>query len=162
MDALLNYSPVGVRIFTAVSALFYTAAGITNLAIASLYTVGVVGLYAVILGVLTLVCEFSPFGLSVLMTSLPLLGEYKFRGYMYLGMALLLFGREMHWIGQLAASLMLLSGIASVAMHYICAPLQRYSMGYGEANNPAARDRYHHTGDPESGDVGEGDYGEIR
>ncbi|KAF4644371.1 hypothetical protein TGRH88_013640 [Toxoplasma gondii] len=129
-DSLWERVPLLVRVFTAGSAFVLCCAGVVNVALPVCYTTGVVGLALVCAGVVALLCEFSPYGLNVLMGVCPLLGEYFFRGVVYLLVGLLPLGKEMSWLGRLAGSLMLLSGAANIAVH-LALPAAVY---YGPAN----------------------------
>ncbi|PFH32169.1 hypothetical protein BESB_021100 [Besnoitia besnoiti] len=75
--------PLLVRVFTASSATALCFAGVVNLAMPACYTTGIVGLALICFGIVGLLCEFSPYGLNVLMGLCPLLGEYSFRGVLY-------------------------------------------------------------------------------
>lgn len=75
---------MGVRIFTASSALLMMVGNIATVAAPANYTNCIVSLYLIGLATISLLCEFSPYGLSVLMGVCPLLGEYLFRGILYI------------------------------------------------------------------------------
>ncbi|CBZ51051.1 conserved hypothetical protein [Neospora caninum Liverpool] len=122
--------PLLVRVFTAGSAFALCCAGVINVALPVCYTTCILGLALIGFGIVALLCEFSPYGLNVLMGVCPLLGEYFFRGVIYLLVGLLPLGKEMSWFGRLAGSLMILSGAANIAVH-IALPAAVY---YGPAN----------------------------
>lgn len=84
MDSFLEGLPLGVRIFTASSALLMMVGNIATVAAPANYTNCIVSLYLIGLATISLLCEFSPYGLSVLMGVCPLLGEYLFRGILYI------------------------------------------------------------------------------
>lgn len=84
MDAILERLPLGVRLYTAASAVLLMVGSVVNVAAPACYTDGIVSLYLIGLSTLTLLCEFSPYGLNVLMGVCPLLGEYLFRGLLYI------------------------------------------------------------------------------
>eukprot|EP00922_Rhytidocystis_sp_ex-Travisia-forbesii_P018902 GHVS01028070.1.p1 GENE.GHVS01028070.1~~GHVS01028070.1.p1 ORF type:complete len:118 (+),score=6.71 GHVS01028070.1:294-647(+) len=74
---LVDRCPLILRIFTSCSALCFGASAITNFIISFRYlgyTPAIVNLIGFFFSVVALVCEFSPFGLNVLMAAVPCLG----------------------------------------------------------------------------------------
>ncbi|PHJ15908.1 transmembrane protein [Cystoisospora suis] len=118
-DTFLDRIPLLVRLFTAGSGVCLCIAGIVNLSLPACYTTAIVSLGLIFSGVVAILCEFSPYGLSVLMILCPLLGEYFFRGFLYIIVGLLPLGKEMAWIGRFSGCLMLLSGVANVGVHFM-------------------------------------------
>lgn len=84
MDFLMDRLPLGVRLFTAASALILMVGSIASVAAPADYTSCIVSLYLICFSSICLLCEFSPYGLNVLMGICPLLGEYFFRGLLYI------------------------------------------------------------------------------
>eukprot|EP00921_Rhytidocystis_pertsovi_P014931 GHVQ01023947.1.p1 GENE.GHVQ01023947.1~~GHVQ01023947.1.p1 ORF type:complete len:164 (-),score=5.65 GHVQ01023947.1:287-778(-) len=160
---VLQYSPLAVRMFTAVSAGLYSLAGFTNLLHASHsvgYTAGIVSVYAIIFGAVAVMSEFSPYGLHLLMTAMPFLGEYRSRGILYCCVGLLLLGPEMQWFGWVGSILMIISGLFNILMHYLN-PLQSASAyaGYDHPNTMSQQSLYRSY--PEDVEGG-GDYDQMR
>lgn len=83
MESLVDRLPLGVRLFTAASAFILMIGSIASVAAPADYTSCIVCLYLICFSSVCLLCEFSPYGLNVLMGVCPLLGEYFFRGVLY-------------------------------------------------------------------------------
>lgn len=135
-EALWEHVPLYVRLFTAGSAATLCVCGLVNVAVPACYTTAVMGLCLLLFGVVVLLCEFSPYGLNVLMGLCPLLGEYFFRGILYLLVGLLPLGKEMSPIGRIAGACMLLSGAANIALHLLLPAALEY-------HHPEARSAAH-------------------
>eukprot|EP00386_Alphamonas_edax_P013307 GDKI01041137.1.p1 GENE.GDKI01041137.1~~GDKI01041137.1.p1 ORF type:complete len:157 (-),score=38.24 GDKI01041137.1:166-636(-) len=147
MQNVIENAPLILRMVTAAGAILYSLSGIFHVFGASMYTVGVVGFYAFVLGLLSLVCEFSPLGLNKLLQLMPFLGEYRGRGILYAAMGLLTLGSEFGVMGQSGGFILLLSGIASLVMHYY-GPDMSGSVAYsGDAAGPGTAFRRYDDGE---------------
>lgn len=127
MDTFLEGLPLGVRIFTASSALLLMVGNIATVAAPPNYTSCIVSLYLICFATLCLLCEFSPYGLNVLLGVCPLLGEYFFRGLLYILVGLLPLGIDT--LGLWSGVLMIISGILNIVIHALL-PVQSYTF-YG-------------------------------
>eukprot|EP00922_Rhytidocystis_sp_ex-Travisia-forbesii_P018901 GHVS01028068.1.p1 GENE.GHVS01028068.1~~GHVS01028068.1.p1 ORF type:complete len:162 (+),score=14.73 GHVS01028068.1:294-779(+) len=137
---LVDRCPLILRIFTSCSALCFGASAITNFIISFRYlgyTPAIVNLIGFFFSVVALVCEFSPFGLNVLMAAVPCLGEYRHRGILYFCVGFLTLGREMKWFGVVSGIFMILSGALNVLMHHVSSITPR-SSSYGEVRSPGS------------------------
>lgn len=151
MDAFLEGLPLGVRIFTASSALLLMIGSIATVAAATGYTNCIVSIYIIGFATLSLLCEFSPYGLNVLMGVCPLLGEYFFRGVLYILVGLLPLGIDT--LGLWSGISMIISGLLNIIIHALL-PVHPYTF-YGRRASDAGEDeesRFHD--DPEAEEIG--------
>eukprot|EP00922_Rhytidocystis_sp_ex-Travisia-forbesii_P018903 GHVS01028071.1.p1 GENE.GHVS01028071.1~~GHVS01028071.1.p1 ORF type:complete len:154 (+),score=14.51 GHVS01028071.1:221-682(+) len=147
-------SPLILRLFTASSAFCFAVSAVTNFILSFRYlgyTATIVNLIAFFFSIVALVCEFSPYGLNVIMAQVPCLGEYRHRGIVYFCVGFLTLGREMRWFGTVSGILMIISGALNVLMHHI-SPTPTRPIGYPEARYAgSAAGRY---ADEESSEYG--------
>eukprot|EP00922_Rhytidocystis_sp_ex-Travisia-forbesii_P018900 GHVS01028067.1.p1 GENE.GHVS01028067.1~~GHVS01028067.1.p1 ORF type:complete len:116 (+),score=8.23 GHVS01028067.1:221-568(+) len=71
-------SPLILRLFTASSAFCFAVSAVTNFILSFRYlgyTATIVNLIAFFFSIVALVCEFSPYGLNVIMAQVPCLGD---------------------------------------------------------------------------------------
>ncbi|XP_026191750.1 uncharacterized protein LOC113146985 [Cyclospora cayetanensis] len=150
MESFLEGLPLGVRVFTASSALLLMVGSIATVAAPANYTNCIVSIYLICLATLCLLCEFSPYGLNVLMGVCPLLGEYIFRGILYILVGLLPLGIDT--LGLWGGILMIISGGLNILIHALL-PVHPYVL-YGRRSSDTVDEeeaRFHD--DPEAEEV---------
>eukprot|EP00918_Siedleckia_nematoides_P002273 GHVU01005182.1.p1 GENE.GHVU01005182.1~~GHVU01005182.1.p1 ORF type:complete len:159 (-),score=12.86 GHVU01005182.1:499-975(-) len=142
LDDLLSNAPLGLRIFTAItSALYAFAATIALFFYGYNYSRILLCLLAISMGCVGLVSEFSPLGLNILLSAFPFFGDYRGRGASYMLAGLFTLGHEMGVFCQVAGSLVLFSGVFTIAMYYY-GPILPSEIGYEGAAVPSGFDRY--------------------
>eukprot|EP00920_Eleutheroschizon_duboscqi_P000210 GHVT01000694.1.p1 GENE.GHVT01000694.1~~GHVT01000694.1.p1 ORF type:complete len:158 (+),score=32.85 GHVT01000694.1:605-1078(+) len=153
---ILENGLLATRVFTAISSVTCILGGLSGFG--QSYTSTVVGLYAALAATVAFLCEFSPYGLDILLRHVAAFGDYRFRGAFYALAGLLTLGSPFHWLGQLGGSLMIISGALNSAVYFVSSR-QPGAVGYDHANAPTRPGGVPRYADPEEQMEG---YGEMK
>ncbi|CDI76963.1 hypothetical protein, conserved [Eimeria acervulina] len=151
MESLVDRLPLGVRLFTAASAFILMIGSIASVAAPADYTSCIVCLYLICFSSVCLLCEFSPYGLNVLMGVCPLLGEYFFRGVLYVLVGLLPLGIDT--VGLWGGVLLIISGILNILIHALL-PVHPYNFYTRRASDPEDEEEGVFNDEPEAEEAG--------
>ncbi|CDJ58181.1 hypothetical protein, conserved [Eimeria maxima] len=102
---------------------------------------------SVSLGAICLLCEFSPYGLNVLMGVCPLLGEYFFRGVLYILVGFLPLGIDT--LGLWGGILMIISGTLNILIHALL-PVHPYNFYSRPTSDPEDEEDGAFTDEPDA------------